>query len=92
MAEAYPDSVIPGEEVRTKEGIDVIGLYIEEEIPKGTPAREVCRRVKDQGRTRLLAAPLCAREGRVRPICGGARAAGGRHRGLQREATSRAPQ
>ena len=43
MAERHPDNVIPGEEVRTAEGIDVIGLYLSEEIPKGTPAREVCR-------------------------------------------------
>ena len=63
MAEAYPDSVIPGEEVRTKEGIDVIGLYIEEEIPKGTPASEVCRRVKDQGGLVYLPHPYARGKG-----------------------------
>ena len=35
MAEAYPDRIIPGEEVKTAEGVDVIGLYLSEEIPKG---------------------------------------------------------
>ena len=49
MAEAYPDRVIPGEEVRTAEGVDVIGLYLSEEIPKGTPARETIGRIRGQG-------------------------------------------
>ena len=31
-----PDAVIPAEEVRTAEGIDVIGLYLHTEIPKRT--------------------------------------------------------
>ena len=65
MADAYPDSVIPGEEVKTKEGIDVIGLYIEEEIPKGTPAREVCSRVKDQGGLVYLPHPYARGKGRA---------------------------
>ncbi len=38
MAERHPDRIIPGEEVKTAEGIDVIGLYVSREIPKGTPA------------------------------------------------------
>jgi len=63
MAEAFPDSVIPGEEVRTEEGIDVIGLYIEELIPKGTPAKEVCRRVKDQGGLVYLPHPYARGKG-----------------------------
>ncbi len=63
MADAFPDSVIPGEEVKTKEGIDVIGLYIEEEIPKGTPAQEVCRRVKDQGGLVYLPHPYARGKG-----------------------------
>lgn len=63
MAELFPDSVIPGEEVKTKEGIDVIGLYIEEEIPKGTPAREVCRRVRDQGGLVYLPHPYARGKG-----------------------------
>jgi dephospho-CoA kinase len=63
MAEAFPDSVIPGEEVKTKEGIDVIGLYIQEEIPKGTPAAEVCLRVKDQGGLVYLPHPYARGKG-----------------------------
>jgi len=49
MAARYPDRVIPGEEVKTAEGIDVIGLYLREEIPRGTPARQVIARTRDQG-------------------------------------------
>ena len=49
MAEAYPDRIIPGEEVKTAEGVDVIGLYLSEEIPKGTPARETIAGIRDQG-------------------------------------------
>lgn len=49
LAERYPDRVIPGEEVKTGEGVDVIGLFIGEWIPKGTPARETCHRIRDQG-------------------------------------------
>lgn len=45
----YPDHVIPGEEVKTAEGVDITGLYLTERIPKGTPARETCERIRDQG-------------------------------------------
>ena len=37
MARRHPDEVIPGEEVKTAEGVDVIGLYLSSEIPNGTP-------------------------------------------------------
>lgn len=49
LADRYPDRVIPGEEVKTAEGVDVIGLFLSEWIPKGTPARETCERIRDQG-------------------------------------------
>ena len=63
MAKRHPDAVIPGEEVRTAEGIDVIGLYLRSEIPKGTPAREVCDRVHDQGGVVYLPHPYAAGKG-----------------------------
>ncbi len=44
-----PDRVIVGEEVRTGEGVDIIGLFIHDRIPGGTAAREVCDRIHDQG-------------------------------------------
>ena len=46
MAERHPDRIIPGEEVKTAEGIDVIGLYLSEEIPKGTPAEDTIERIR----------------------------------------------
>ena len=49
LAERYPDRVIPGEEIRTAEGVDVIGLYVREWIPKGTPARRTCELIREQG-------------------------------------------
>ena len=63
MARRHPDRIIPGEEVKTAEGIDVIGLYLEEEIPKGTPAGEVCARVREQGGLVYLPHPYARGKG-----------------------------
>lgn len=63
LSERYPDRIIPGEEVKTAEGIDVIGLYLREEIPKGTPAREVVERVREQGGLTYLPHPYAAGKG-----------------------------
>jgi len=63
MAELHPDEVIPGEEVKTAEGIDVIGLYLREEIPKGTPMIETCRRIRAQGGIVYLPHPYAAGKG-----------------------------
>src|SRR5690606_15713943 len=49
MHREYLDIVIVGEEVKTAEGVDIIGLFLEERIPKGTPARETCERIREQG-------------------------------------------
>jgi predicted metal-dependent phosphoesterase TrpH len=45
----FPQHVIVGEEVKTAEKVDIIGLYIYERIPGGTPARETCERIRAQG-------------------------------------------
>jgi predicted metal-dependent phosphoesterase TrpH len=63
MAERHPDRVIPGEEVRTAEGVDVIGLYLDEEIPRGTPAREACARIRAQGGIAYLPHPYAPGKG-----------------------------
>ena len=63
LAERFPETVIPGEEVRTAEGIDVIGHYLREEIPKGTPAREVVERVRDQEGVVYLPHPFARGKG-----------------------------
>ena len=62
-AARYPDRIIPGEEVRTAEGIDVIGLYLSETIPRGTPAREVVARVREQGGITYLPHPFASGKG-----------------------------
>jgi predicted metal-dependent phosphoesterase TrpH len=63
MHRRHPDRVIPGEEVRTEEGIDVIGLYIRREIPRGTPAREACRLIKEDGGVVYLPHPFARGKG-----------------------------
>lgn len=63
LSERFPDRVIPGEEVKTREGIDVIGHYLREEIPKGTPAREVVERVREQGGVVYLPHPYASGKG-----------------------------
>ncbi|CAN5801514.1 hypothetical protein BH23GEM11_BH23GEM11_04630 [soil metagenome] len=63
MAALHPDEVIPGEEVKTAEGIDVIGLYLSEEIPKGTPMMETCRWIRAQGGIVYLPHPYAAGKG-----------------------------
>ena len=63
MHEKHPEMVIPGEEVRTKEGIDLIGLYIRTEIPKGTPAEAVCRQIREDGGVVYLPHPFAPGKG-----------------------------
>jgi predicted metal-dependent phosphoesterase TrpH len=63
MARRHPDAVIPAEEVRTLEGIDVIGLYLDTEIPKGTRAREVCEWIREQGGIVYLPHPFAEGKG-----------------------------
>lgn len=49
MKERYPDRIVVGEEVKTAEGVDIIGYFLREVIPRGTPARETCERIRGQG-------------------------------------------
>jgi dephospho-CoA kinase len=63
MAERHPDLIIPGEEVKTGEGIDVIGLYLSEEIPRGTPAQETITRIREQGGIPYLPHPYAGGKG-----------------------------
>jgi predicted metal-dependent phosphoesterase TrpH len=48
-AEREPERLIAGEEVRTAEGPDLIGIFLTERIPRGTPLREACERIRAQG-------------------------------------------
>jgi dephospho-CoA kinase len=63
MFERHPERIIPGEEVKTAEGVDVIGLYLHEEIPRGTSARETIERIRDQGGIPYLPHPYAAGKG-----------------------------
>ena len=63
MAAAHPDRIIPGEEVRTAEGVDVIGLYLSHEIPKGTTAHETIARIRAQGGIPYLPHPYAGGKG-----------------------------
>ena len=63
MAERHPERVIAGEEVKTAEGIDVIGLYLDETIPKGTPALETIDRIRAQGGIPYLPHPFARGKG-----------------------------
>ncbi|HEX6560318.1 MAG TPA: PHP domain-containing protein [Longimicrobiales bacterium] len=49
MKARFPDRVIAGEEVKTAEGVDIIGLFIRELIPGRTPARRTCELIRAQG-------------------------------------------
>ncbi|MBT8398503.1 MAG: PHP domain-containing protein [Gemmatimonadetes bacterium] len=63
MYERYPDRIIPGEEVKTREGFDLIGLYLTREIPKGTPARETCDLIRNDGGLVYLPHPYAPGKG-----------------------------
>ena len=48
LREMAPDLVIVGEEIKTDVG-EIIGYFLEEEVPKGLPLQEAIRRVREQG-------------------------------------------
>lgn len=61
LRELDPTRVIIGEEVKTREGADIIGIFLTEPIPKGTPARETCERIRAQGGIVYVPHPFDAR-------------------------------
>jgi predicted metal-dependent phosphoesterase TrpH len=48
VQEVAPFRVIIGAEFRTADG-EIIGLFLEEDVPRGLSARETVKRIKDQG-------------------------------------------
>jgi len=48
LREMAPFTVIVGEEIMTRSG-EIIGYFLDEEIPAFLPAEETARRIKDQG-------------------------------------------
>lgn len=70
----FPDRVIVGEEVKTAERVDVIGLFLSEVIPEGTPALETCARIHDQGGLVYVPHPFAGGKGgggRILPVIEG---------------------
>jgi hypothetical protein len=53
-----PDLVIVGEEVRTAEGLDLIGLFLSEHIPRGGAFRDVAAEIHRQGGVTYLPHPF----------------------------------
>jgi predicted metal-dependent phosphoesterase TrpH len=48
LRSAYPDFVVAGEEVKTAERVDIIGLFLQERIPGGSAARRTCEMIREQ--------------------------------------------
>jgi len=58
-----PDLVIVGEEVRTSEGLDLIGLYLREHIRPGGSFRETAEAIRSQGGVVYLPHPFDSHRG-----------------------------
>ncbi|HEX8212053.1 MAG TPA: PHP domain-containing protein [Longimicrobium sp.] len=49
LRDLAPGRVLVGEEVKTREGPDIIGIFLTDAIPRGTPLRETCEAIRGQG-------------------------------------------
>jgi predicted metal-dependent phosphoesterase TrpH len=63
LKQRFPDRVIVGEEVKTAERVDVIGLYLKEKIAKGTPAMRTCELIHEQGGIVYMPHPYASGKG-----------------------------
>lgn len=63
LRERHPELVIVGEEVKTAERVDIIGLYLSARIRKGTPAIETCQRIHEQGGIVYVPHPFASGKG-----------------------------
>jgi dephospho-CoA kinase len=68
-----PDLVIVGEEVRTAEGLDLIGLFLEEHIPRGGTFREVADEIRRQGGVVYVPHPFDSHRGTTEAFLDGVR-------------------
>jgi len=69
--ELDPELVIVGEEVRTSEGLDLIGLWLERRIPPGGTFREVAEAIHDQQGLVYVPHPFDGRRGTDEPFLDG---------------------
>ncbi len=58
-----PELVIVGEEVKTAEGADLSGLFLEKKIPHGMPARETAFAIREQGGLVYVPHPFAGSKG-----------------------------
>lgn len=68
-----PDLVIVGEEVRTDEGLDLIGLFLTELIPRGGTFREVAEEIRRQGGVVYVPHPFDSHRGTTEEFLEGVR-------------------
>ena len=68
-----PDLVIVGEEVRTDEGLDLIGLFLTEHIPGGGSFREVAGEIRRQGGVVYVPHPFDSHRGTTEEFLEGVR-------------------
>lgn len=58
-----PELVIVGEEVKTAEGADLSGLFLESKVPKGLSARETALAIREQGGLVYVPHPFAGSKG-----------------------------
>jgi hypothetical protein len=68
-----PDLVIIGEEVRTAEGLDLIGLFLTGHIPPGGTFREVSEEIRRQGGVVYVPHPFDSHRGTTEEFLDGVR-------------------
>jgi dephospho-CoA kinase len=68
-----PELVIVGEEVRTAEGLDLIGLFLSEHIPPGGSFREVAQEIRRQGGVVYVPHPFDSHRGTTETFLEGVR-------------------
>jgi len=67
LREVAPETILVGEEIKTREGFDLIGLFLTELIPRGTPAREAAESIRAQGGVVYLPHPFDLRRSGAGP-------------------------
>lgn len=63
LKQRFPERIIVGEEVKTAEQVDVIGLFINRRIPRGTGAQQTCALIHEQGGIVYVPHPFAAGKG-----------------------------
>lgn len=71
LAAAAPARVIPGCEVKTRDGHDLIGLFLAEPVPPRLPLREAAERIRAQGGVVYVPHPFDTRRSGAGPLLDG---------------------